>query len=212
MTVRFGNYRLAFYVIVFLLSGTVLGLTAHFASIFLPKLHHDFIIFSLVVSSLTIFVHLLSIQWAQPRTEAVQLFILGTLWLAMGAWATDIIGHVQCDGLGGQRIPTKDGNASYRDYCYEMTVIEAFSWMNFALFVIAFAILLSLITQAQRFGRYLIWREPIRELPWFGEVPGYYNTHTGVPAQYPGGYMPYGYPATGGQMVQPVTQVPVTTV
>jgi len=72
-----------------------------------------------------------------------------------------------------------------------MKVIQAFSWMIFVLIASAFAILVALVSQAQSFGRHEIWYEPIRELGWFGEYPGYYNTHAG---QYAGGHMPYGYP------------------
>lgn len=46
-----------------------------------------------------------------------------------------------------------------------MRVIQAFSWMNFAFFVIALFVLVSLVGQAQRFGRPFIWREPIRGTP-----------------------------------------------
>jgi len=191
MTVRFGNYRLAFYVATFLLAGTVLGLSAHFAELFLPDLHRDFTIFSLIIPSLSIFVFLLTLQWATPWTEAIVLFILGTLWLAMGAWSMDIIGHIQCDGLTGQRTATKDGDMSAKEFCYEMKVIQAFSWMLFVLFVIAFYLLMSLVTEAQRFGRYDIWYSPIRELPWFGEAPGYYNMHPSGMMQYPPGAFAY---------------------
>ncbi|KAF8639965.1 hypothetical protein AX17_001215 [Amanita inopinata Kibby_2008] len=144
-----------------------------------------------------------SLQWAQPQTEAIELFILGALWLAMAAWSTDIIGNVQCDALRGQRLPTKAGDISYQEYCYEMRVIQAFSWMIFILFTFALFVLFQLVTQAQMFGRFSIWREPIRELPWFGEAPGYYNTQAGMPGQYPMAYAPYGYPSTpGGHVVQ----------
>ncbi|KAJ3505949.1 hypothetical protein NLJ89_g7144 [Agrocybe chaxingu] len=201
MTVHFGNNRLGFYIVTLLLSGTVLGIAGNFASLFLPSLHRDFTIFALIVPSLTILFFLLSLQWAQPRTEAIELFIIGTFWLAMGAWSTDIIGFVQCDTLGGQRIPSKnDGTTSAQSYCYQMKVVQAFSWALFALFVIAFWILMRLVHQAQRYGRYHIWEEPIRELPWFGEAPGYYNTAGGYPYPYPQspgmGPMPqpYGYP------------------
>ncbi|KAJ7795370.1 hypothetical protein B0H14DRAFT_2446127 [Mycena olivaceomarginata] len=175
MTVRFASYRIGFYVAVFLLSGTVLGLAAHFANIFLPHLHPDFTIFALLIPALTIFVFLLSLQFAQPRTEAVSLFILWTLWLAMAAWATDIIGSTQCDALTSETMPTKNGEIRQKEYCYEMKVIQAFSWMLFVLFSFALTILIALVNQAQRFGRPHIWREPIQELGWFHEMPGYYN-------------------------------------
>ncbi|KAF8621661.1 hypothetical protein AX15_007675 [Amanita polypyramis BW_CC] len=134
-----------------------------------------------------------------PQTEALELFILGALWLAMGAWSTDIIGYVQCDALGGQTIPTKSGTTSYQRYCYEMKVIQAFSWMAFVLFAFAIVILLQLVTRAQMFGRFNIWREPIQELPWFGEAPGYYNTYTITAGQYPA-QTPYMYPMMGPVM------------
>jgi len=110
----------------------------------------------------------------------------------MGAWSTDIIGYVQCDSLGGQHIAAKNGTTSYQAYCYEMKVIQAFSWMNFILFVLALVVLYQLTGQARLFGRFNIWREPIRELPWFGEAPGYYNT--GIATSYGGGAVPYMYP------------------
>ncbi|KAF8204988.1 hypothetical protein BJ912DRAFT_939933 [Pholiota molesta] len=226
MTVRFGNNRLGFYIAVFILSGTVLGLAANFANIFLPHLHPNFIIFALVVPSVTIFAFLLTLQWATPQTEAITLFILGVFWLSMGAWSTDVIGPLQCDALGGQKTAAKNGGqTNFQAYCYEMKVIQAFSWALFIMFVFAL--------WAERFGRYRIWHEPIRELPWFGEMPGYYNTHAqggGAPMMgYPpaGGYgppgFPYGYPHPNpghSIMIQPgmngapptITQIPISTV
>jgi len=196
MTVRFGNYRLGFYIGVFILSGVVLGLAANFANIFLPNIHHDFIIFALIAPSLTIFVFLLTLQWAQPQTEVIALSILGILWLTMGAWATDIIGITQCDALAGQTTPSNSGETNAQAFCYEMKIIQAFSWALFIGFVLAIYILFSLVHVAQRFGRYYIWSEPIRELPWFGEMPGYYNTNPGGPMYPPtAGMTPgYGYP------------------
>ncbi|KAE9410532.1 hypothetical protein BT96DRAFT_953108 [Gymnopus androsaceus JB14] len=199
MTVRFANYRLTFF-------STVLGLAAHFAAIFLPSLHAGFTIFALVVPSLTLFILLSTLQWSQPRIEAIVLFVLWAIWLAMGSWSTDIIGSIQCDALGGQRTATKNGSISGRSYCYEM---KAMSWM--------------LITQAQRFGRWNIWNEPVQELGWYGEFPGYYNRTTQPMVQFPyyQGYAPYGYVQPGAQqpgqsiVIQPsangptVTQIPV---
>ncbi|KAG6919423.1 hypothetical protein DXG01_006306 [Tephrocybe rancida] len=122
---------------------------------------------------------------------------------------SDIIGNVQCDGLAGQRTATKNGGMPAQAFCYEMKVIEAFSWMLCSLNIIALIILFRLVTLAQMYGRPDIWWEPIRgklgapasllaflnnsnaELPWFGETPGFYNTHQGQMMQYPGGY-PYG--------------------
>lgn len=43
-----------------------------------------------------------------------------------------------------------------------MKVIQAFSWMTFVLIAFAIIVLMQLATQAQMYGRYNIWLEPIR--------------------------------------------------
>jgi len=205
MTVRFVNHRLGFCVATFALSGVILGLAAHFATIFLPGYHHDFIIFSLIVPSLTILIFLLQIQWAQPQTEIVTLPILTILWLTEASWATDIIGWIQCDSLNGQTIPTAKGRTGFQSYCYEMKVIQAISWAQFCAFIIAFIVFVKLVNQAQRFGNWQIWTAPIQDMPWFGEGAGNmsyaghgmgYPQSAGMYPQSPGMYYP-------GPMTQP---------
>lgn len=193
--------------VVMLLSGAVLGISANFANKFDASSQDGFIIFSLVVTALQIFIFLLSLQWSQPRFEMVILFFFGVLWLAMGAWSTDLIGHVQCSRLSGRISGKGDSTFSEKSFCQQMKVIQAFSWTIFGLFVIAFIILNQLVNLAKRWGRHHIMKESIKELPWFDEQPGYYNQHTGGPqvAQFPPGqYAPgqygaypggYGYPA-----------------
>lgn len=207
MTQLFTTLRTYGFVAILLLSATVLGISAYLASVFLPNLHRDFTIFGIVVPSLTIVSFLIILSWSQPRVDVVFLFILGVLWLAMGAWSADIMGNTQCDSLSGT-VPTKDGSISARSYCYEMRVIEAFSWMLFALFVIFLWILISLTTRAQALGRPYAWSEPIIELPWFGQWPGWMEGESGggyaYPAgSYPGtpyqGQMPMGYGGQPGQ-------------
>ncbi|KAL1743033.1 hypothetical protein HDZ31DRAFT_65412 [Schizophyllum fasciatum] len=195
MTVRFANWRLSFFVTILVFSAVTLGISAYFASIFLPDLHHDFTIFSIIVPVLTILVFLIILQWAQPRIEVPVLFILGCFWLAEAAWATDAIGDTQCDGLGGQTIGTRKGSVSAKGYCCQMKVLQAFSWMNFCLFAIAFYIILRLVSQAEQFGRPDAWVAPIRELGWFGEYPGFYGGTNNPAAQ----GMP---PMTGGYQQQ----------
>jgi hypothetical protein len=107
-----------------------------------------------------------------------------------------------------------------------MKVIEAFSWMQFVMFSLAFTILLALVSQAQRFGRPDIWGDPIQGMPyifsrpfvlsmaltelgWFHELPGYYNHHQQGMMQYPMYPQQYGYPMQQGyvQGQQPVYQI-----
>ncbi|KIY49240.1 hypothetical protein FISHEDRAFT_65277 [Fistulina hepatica ATCC 64428] len=173
MTVRYSNYRLAFYCTVFVLSGVVLGLGGHLASLFLPKLHQGITIFTLIVPSLTIFLFFLTFNWAQPWLEASVYALLWAVWLSQASWATDVIGYVQCDALAGQKTATKNGDMNAQQYCYEFKVIQAFSWMQFVLFTFAIMGIFYLVQQAQRYGRPYIWTEPVRDLGWFHELPGY---------------------------------------
>jgi len=212
MTQLFKDMRLYGYIIVLLLSTTVLGISAYLASIFLPNIQHDFSIFSLIVPSLTILIFLVTISWSSPRTEVVFLFILGVLWLTMGAWSGDILGSLQCDALAGQRTTIKNGGSiSTQAWCYEMKVIEAFSWMNFCLFAIFIWIVVSLTARSKVLGRPYAWGEPIFELPWFGQYPGppgpyaaggYGGGYGGGMPMYPTG-VPYGpQMVNGGYVVQ----------
>jgi len=45
-----------------------------------------------------------------------------------------------------------------------MKTIQALSWALFGGFAIAIGVLFQLVAQAQRFGRWQIWSEPIRGL------------------------------------------------
>ncbi|KAH9899835.1 hypothetical protein C8Q73DRAFT_639374 [Cubamyces lactineus] len=192
MTQLFRAMRLYGNIVLLLLSATVLGITAYWASIFLPNIRHDYSIFSLIVPCLTIVLILIGMQWSTPRTEAVFLFVLGVLWLAQAAWTTDIIGNIQCDALTSQQVPTKTGSISERSWCYEMRVVQAFSWMIFCLYAIFLWILISLTTRAKVLGRPYAWAEPIIELPWFGQWPGYPEGGQFAGGMYPPA--PYGYP------------------
>jgi len=208
MTVLFKNLRFYGYLTVILLSATVLGISAYFASIFLPNLHHDYSIFSLVPPSWTIFIFILILVNSTPRADAIFLFISGILWLTLAAWSSDTLGSTQCDALGGARTSTKNGTISARSYCDLSKVIEAFAWATFCLITLYFIFLLSLGTRSMAMGRPDIWSDDIRELPWFGQAPGWpgqgYPTYS---SQYPRGYSSgqYSqYPATTypGSVVQ----------
>jgi len=202
MTVLFSNLRSIGYVLAFCLSGIVLGLAANFAQLFLPNILHDFTIFSLVVPSSTILIFLLLLQFAQPVVEVTVHFILGILWLTLGAWSADIIGFIQCYGLTGQQ-PTKNGTIPAQTYCYEMKVIEALSWCLFVMFALFFLIMITLTTRAVALGRVYAWREHSSQLGWFGQWPAYPTE--AVPRGPPYAYQPgaYGMPP-GGSYVQQV--------
>ncbi|KAI6119334.1 hypothetical protein EDD16DRAFT_1831305 [Pisolithus croceorrhizus] len=179
MTVVFTNIRIAAYVFIFALSATVLGVASNFAKLFLPHVQHDYTIFSLVVPSVTIFALLLILQFAQPVVEVLVHVVLGILWLTMASWTSDIIGPMQCYILGGISTPTNNGSMSARSYCYQMKVMEAFSWALFISLLGFIVIVICLTSRAIAFGRRYAWTEHISQLGWFGELPGY-PTEAGI--------------------------------
>lgn len=94
---------------------------------------------------------------------------------------SDVIGHIQCDSLGGSTVVTHSGESKVSpilfspssnspltptvlasQWCREMKVIQAFSWMLFISYTFALIILITLVSRAQAFGRFEIWSEPIR--------------------------------------------------
>ncbi|KAH9843838.1 uncharacterized protein C8Q71DRAFT_852362 [Rhodofomes roseus] len=205
MTQLFKEMRLYGFITILLLSATVLGISAYLGSIFLPNIQHDFGIYSIVTPSLTILVFLITLSWSAPRTEAVVLFVLGVMWLAMGAWSADMVGNTQCDAINSSaRSATKSGTVSTRSWCYEMKVIEAFSWMIFCLFAIFLWVLISLTSRARAFGYQYAWAAPIFELPWFGELPGWpYGGQMNGGQMMNGGQYPMGMYPTAGVPYQP---------
>jgi len=199
----FIEIRAGTYLAISLSSIAVLGVAANFATLFLPAFHQEFIVFSLVVPAVTLLIILMVIQRSQPRYDAIVIFIMAVLWLSLASYATDFIGHVECEALGGQTTQTKGGTMSAMSYCRQLKVIMAFGWTNFAILALAFIVLLALIFRVQAQGRQYAWRDPIHAVPWFG-APGYYMPVSGgYPGQYPGSYFPMGaYPGQQGIVYQ----------
>jgi len=168
MTNLFKHIRFTAFACVFAFSAVVLGLAAHFAAIFLPR-HHDFLIFTLVIPTFTLVMLMVLSLRSQPRIDIFFILLLSILWLAQASYAADMIGHVECDALSGQREPTKTGTYSSSSYCRQMKVILAFSWMNFVLLVLSFVALLNLTLRVHARGNLGIWGASVSELPFFHE-------------------------------------------
>lgn len=174
MTVRFKRIRTTFHVGIFLFAGAVLGLSGYFADQFLPDdTRGKFIIYSLVIPSVTILWGIVQLVWAQTRTEAIYLFVAGVLWLAEAAWATDQAPREECFALSDTTRATNRGTITEKGFCYESKVVEAFSWTIFLCFAIFFVIVVSLANKSKVLGAPDIWYDPVNFLPWYGELPGY---------------------------------------
>jgi len=211
MTNLFRRIRFTTFAFVFAFTAIVLGIDAHFASIFFPHLHHDFVLFTLIIPSFTLVVLLVLSLRSQPRWDVFFTFLLSMLWLAQAAYAVDVIGHVECDALSGTTTPTRTGTMAADTYCRQMKVIEAFSWANFILLILSFVALLNLTLRVHARGDLGIWGASVSELPFFheqvgGSTNGYNGHHGGYPA---GSQASYGYPnvRTYGP-TEPIYQLP----
>ncbi|KZV76082.1 hypothetical protein PENSPDRAFT_497824 [Peniophora sp. CONT] len=174
MTVLFKRIRTMYLATLFVFTAAVLGISAYFAQLYLPNQKHGgFVIYAIVIPALTIVFGLIQLFWAQPRTEVVFLFVAGVLWLTQAAWATDQSTNAECFALGNSQTQTQHGLVSSKSICYETKVVEAFSWTIFLALAIAFIITITLASQSKVLGHPEIWSEPIDNLPWFGELPGY---------------------------------------
>ncbi|KAG8692013.1 hypothetical protein FRC11_012359 [Ceratobasidium sp. 423] len=138
-----------------------------------------------VVSGFTIVVLVLLALRSQPRIDAVVLFILVALWLTMGAYSQDVIGHQFCYALRGQTIPAKNNTTmSAENYCRQMKTVLAFSWANFVFLVLWLVGLLTLVIKIYARGNRDIWGNSMSDVTIFAESPiikpGEYPMSTGT--------------------------------
>jgi len=186
MSNPFQRARLALFVLVFACAGVVLGISANLTVHLLPTGLHDFLLFSLVVSALTIVVLILLALRSQPRIDAVVLFVLAVLWLTMGAYSQDVIGQQFCYALKGQNIPAKnDTTFSAENYCRQMKTVLAFSWANFVFLSFGLIGLLALVFKLLSRGNEDVWRNSMSDFTWFADRE---NLNEPKPYEYPGSH------------------------
>jgi len=206
MTSLFRDIRTYAFIFAAIFTIVVLSISANFATKFLP-LHQDYLIFSIVASGVTIVILLILALRSTPLAELIALFVLLVLWLGMGGYSTDVIGHVECDSLTG-RTPAAHGNTySAAGYCRQTKVVQSFSWANFMLFSIMFLIVLTLALKAHARGFKRIWRGDINELGWFDELQSNPQMSYLPLSQQPGQNYVYPNVTTFGNS-QPVYQLP----
>lgn len=162
--------RLGLFALVFAGAGVVLGISAHLTVHLLSTGIHDFLLFSLVVSGLTIVVFILLALRSQPRIDAAVLFVLIALWLTMGAYSQDVLGQQSCYALKGQTIPAKnDTTFSAENYCRQMKTILAFSWANFVFLTLTLVGLLTVVLKLYARGDRDIWKDSMSDVELFEE-------------------------------------------
>ncbi|CAE6454247.1 unnamed protein product [Rhizoctonia solani] len=184
----FNKLRLCLFAVVFVGASIVLGICGYLTSRLASTGIHDFLIFSLVISAFTIVVVVLLALRSQPRIDAIVLFILVALWLTMGAYSQDIIGHQFCYALRGQTIPARNGTMSAENYCRRMKVsfipahhtcpdkmclktVLAFSWAIFVFLALWLVGLLILVIKIYARGNRDIWGNSMSDVTLFTESP-----------------------------------------
>jgi len=136
--IRFSLVRQVTLGLCFVSAAAVVGVTAYMATLFNDKYDKPWIVFTLIVSALSLFVFAyLGFQYSF-RTHIGIIGFMAILWLAVAAYTTDRIGYVQCESLDGQRRPKSNGG-TYDDvaWCRETKAVMAFAWFNFAMLLIA---------------------------------------------------------------------------
>jgi len=149
---------------------SVLAISAHQASLFIDQwAQRPYIIYALVCSIMTILGLGALCLRSQPRLDVIGIAVFTILWLALGAYTTDIIGYVQCETLVGERKVTDSGGSfSSMAWCRELKAIMAFSYVTFGILLISLIILLALMITLHARGQYGMWRYSMSDVPWFG--------------------------------------------
>lgn len=152
--VRFAAVRSAVFAFNFVVSAAVVILVAYQASIFLTNGYDKaWIIFGLVVSSLSLVCS--TLMWLSYgfKTHITIIVILWVLWLALAAWTTDRIGYLSCESLDGTTRPTSPGRSEYDNvsWCRQTKAVEGLSWFNFALMLIAIISWIRLQEEEERY-------------------------------------------------------------
>jgi len=166
--VRFNIIRTVVFSLLFLTSIATIALSGLQAAFFIKqKYDHPFLIFALVVASISVIASLGLAAKYTFKSHIGCIALLCILWLSLASYVTDRIGYVQCESLTGTLHPTNDGDGyDAVAWCKELKAIMGLSWFNFGLLIIAIVSWIRLQEFEEREG--LGWlpegaREAVRE-------------------------------------------------
>ncbi|RXW13078.1 hypothetical protein EST38_g12776 [Candolleomyces aberdarensis] len=196
MTRQFVNNRRAFYVFVILLSAGVLGISANFASRFGASFGGEWLRFFFISSTVVSYPY----RWLYYLCFGCRFVEHIRLPLKVRSWYPVHDEKPQWTG--------SNGSSQRSQPRFEILLLALFGilWLGYLL---ALHTLFKLIGHAKRLGRYDINYAPIREVPWFYEMPGYYPTE-GRYGQYSGQYPQYPTMPSAGQPMAAAQQPQVT--
>jgi len=197
-------------------AAAVLGMAIHQATLFMHNTYDKpYLIFAIVVAALTLILCLALATKYSLYTHIGCIALLAILWLALASYTTDRIGYVQCESLDGQTRPAQPLGKVTTQYnavswCRELKAMMAFSWFDWALFMIAIVSWLRLSEHEE--NAYGEGDEASRHEDRAMEEAGYANNQYarreglqagyGIPGMANGGVLPGGlgarYVSTGG--------------
>ncbi|KAI0036831.1 hypothetical protein K488DRAFT_40395, partial [Vararia minispora EC-137] len=178
---RFVIVRICIYTIVILWSLICLALAAHFESVLNASDLTRFVPFAIFVACASILVMFTLVAfgiWSNMnpitvRIELACLGLVGTLWLALGAFLASSDSQnadVECFVGADNSTPTDEGSFTTETYQAQYRVLLAFSLFNVILICAFLALLILLAIRRNLAGDKDIWLTPVPAVAWFGPI------------------------------------------
>ncbi|THH14684.1 hypothetical protein EW146_g5679 [Bondarzewia mesenterica] len=182
MPSKFNIIRGCVYSLVILWSFVCLAIAVHFQAILSPSDLTRFVPFAIFVSSASLAVMLaisaLSLRRnmnpISTRIELACLGLVGTFWLALGAFLASSdseTASVECFASETDTVPIDVQGFSTETYQAQYRVLEAFSLFNVVLVWGFLAILFGLALRQYLLGNRKVWLVPVTAHDWFGKGP-----------------------------------------
>jgi len=176
----FNLVRLGLYVAVFLWTIICLAIAVHFRGLLAASDLTRFVPFAIFVCVTSILVIIMLLAFSlrkemnpiSTRVELCCLALIGTFWLALGAFlatSESEVADVACYSSDSQTVLVEDAPFSTDAYQAQYHVLEAFSLFN-AILIWGFLItLLGLAVRQHLAGEKHVWYSPVTVYAWFNK-------------------------------------------
>lgn len=222
MPSKFNIFRACIYGAVLAWTVICLAIAAHFQSLLVITDLTRFVPFTIFVCSASMLILIILLGCSVIRTtnpistriELGCLGLLGTFWLALGAFLASSDSenaNVECFSSDAQTDPIDIPGFSTETYQAQYRVLEAFSLFNVIL-ILAFLLFLLALTVKHHFRvNRNVWYIAVTEYPWFGKnisqskLPAPVSSRSGSRgrAYDEKASAPWGYEARGGNSRSP---------
>ncbi|KAG1907173.1 uncharacterized protein F5891DRAFT_1000372 [Suillus fuscotomentosus] len=181
MPSKFNIFRTCIYGVVFIWTLICLGIAAHFQSLLVITDLTRFVPFTIFVCSVSMLILIILLGCSMVRTsnpistriELGCLGLLGTFWLALGAFLASSDSenaNVECYSSDAETSPIDVPGFSTETYQAQYRVLEAFSLFNLILILVFLLFLLALAVKHHFRVNRNVWYIAVTEYPWFGKT------------------------------------------